>query len=342
MAIFLRVLLALIICAHATPVAPSNATSTAAPSAALAATGAALFARASGELAELSRSASPHDFRSSLRRASAFASDFCDVLGVSCTLERALAKVRSRFWPATSRARDAEVASEWVKAACARPTSSSLPPAACKALRKSLRSDKRAALKDALRRRPALQSALGDLRSALSASAQVAVRPARALRDAAGVAILARASKVLAGGAAANKTRRLHALRICVKNLRLSLESFAVVAELVFAGAGALALSLAARAADVQGALGAILDAAMLEHTISRHRYSGVFAAMVASEIAEAAALSADQVSAALALGSDASAFAVGLLRADAGVELGSASDQMATCRERMRVARNL
>ena len=340
MAIFLRVLLALMICAHATaPVAPSNATSTAAPSAALAATGAALFARASGELAELSRSASPHDFRSSLRRASAFASDFCDVLGVSRTLEHALAKVRSRFWPATSRARDAEVASEWVKAACARPTSSSLPPAACKALRKSLRSDKRAALKDALHRRPALQSALGDLRSALSASAQVAVRPARALRDAAGVAILARASKVLAGGAAANRPRRLHALRICVKNLRLSLESFAVVAELV---PGALALSLAARAADVQGALGAIQDAAMLEQTISRHRYGGVFAAMVASEIAEAAALSADQVSAALALGSDASAFAVGLLRADAGVELGSASDQVATCRERMRVARNL
>jgi hypothetical protein len=187
-------LLALIICAHATaPVAPSNATSTAAPFAALAATGAALFARASGELAELSRSASPHDFRSSLRRASAFASDFCDVLDISRTLERALAKVRSRFWPATSRARDAEVASEWVKAACARPASS-LPPAACGALRKSLRSDKRAALKDALRRRPALQSALGDLRSALGASVQVAARPAHALCDAAGVDILARAS----------------------------------------------------------------------------------------------------------------------------------------------------
>jgi CHAD domain-containing protein len=323
------------LCLVTSTFAPSNAISNAtsfSPAPALAATGAALFALATAELANLTRSASPHDFRSSLRRVQAFAADFCDVLGVPRTLERALAKARSQFWPASSRARDAEVASQWVRAACARlaPTA----PTTCRALRKFLRSAKRAALRDALRHRPALLSALGKLHSALGASARLATLPAQALRNASGIAVLARVSKVLAGAAAASRPRRLHALRITIKDLRHTLETLTGIAVRLNAGESALAPSLVARAAELQGALGTVQDAAMLERTILRHKRGRLFTSLVAAEVAEAAALVEDQVSAAIALGSDASAFGNGLLLAEFGVELVRAGDRKATSRE--------
>lgn len=248
----------------------------------LSAHGVALLASTSTALRDLSPASSPKIFRISLRRSLSFISS----LNVEATVVRGLTVARNGVWKHSSTARDAEIASAWIKAYCA--TSG----ARCgRAALAHLKEVQRESLTNVLRGRRRLLAALDAASAALAEFSAISL-PDRAARVVVGVALRAVSKSVTAHAQNRGKGEDgLHALRIATKKLRFTVEPLVATALLTSRerSAAASIVDGATRLQDVLGELhDAVLLATVIESLPGADKKMTEFSALMASQAAGA------------------------------------------------------